>query len=148
MTRERVLSAFAARDTSSRNAPYAIRRGDRPGLLLIALSGRWSDADFDRYDAALRAALGRFPPGQPHDLLVDLSGFDIQPDGMAARFRAQMADGRLFARRTALVVPVVIRRVQVMPLMDVRPLVRMFDNQAQAMRWLEDDSATRFSELD
>ena len=120
---------------------FRIRGWDRPDRLIIELTGVWTREDFAGYDRALRAALAQCPP-QGHDLLIDLSAFGIQPAELVPLFRAQMEDGRGLTRRTALVVPTIIRRVQIMPLMNVRPNVRLFDSRSEAAQWLDADSST------
>lgn len=115
---------------------YTIKTHPRLKLVELEMSGFFSMEEAVRlYKDEQRAAATLSAQGG-YFLLIDLSALKLQSQDVIARFQDMLNDAPSTASRIALVTGQSVARMQARRLAD-RVRLRLFDQRAEAMTWLQ-----------
>jgi hypothetical protein len=116
---------------------YSARLDPGQKLVEIVLRGHWTVDIARSYERDFRSALDELaqrgcPLGE-QATLIDITGFGVQPQDVAAQLELFAADQSIAPRRTAMVVSTMLLKLQARR---VAPDYRIFDNRDEALAWL------------
>ncbi|KQS01876.1 hypothetical protein ASG11_13705 [Sphingomonas sp. Leaf357] len=119
---------------------HTIEHNLKLGFIEVTVEGLWTEADFDRFVADLRAAILTFPDtGRPPMTLYNYTGAQIQTQSMIARMQALAAHPAMIDRRVALYTEGCLARRQAKRVAGNRDNMRVFDSREEAIAFLLDD---------
>lgn len=125
-------------------AIFSIAAEPERDLIRIRMSGFFAPSDIVAFLEERARAHARLTCGaNRHLTLNDVRGMSIQPQDSVAAFRAMLSEPSYRSRRLAFVVAPTLARGQLARALSGRAGTRLFEDPAEAERWLFTDEAAR-----